>query len=246
MLSELINWPVIVETYTCEPWMMHQIATYCASKFCFSTWPHLYSTSLQAALCSQNYFDEFPLTNATEKVPVKRIIVTWNMSCVLHRVHHKIYNMKIHWSLWQVCMWQTLSGVRVVHEACLVHRAHKSDRKETRRCKQKCCEQDWKSEYTLHVPCLLGDQSSPWHVIFWYFHKHVLLLACPPALVTSVWLQQSPRMSWLCLLHFVWLTSGLCLPAGHGLTLSSTSLPGRPANEVNVPPSRVRGRHLGL
>lgn len=103
-----------------------------------------------------------------------------------------------------------------------------------------------KSQYTLHVPCLLGNQNTPWHVIFWYFHKHVLLLACPPALVTSDWLQQSPFMSWLCLLHFVWLTSGLCLPAGHGLTLSSTSLPGRPANEVNVPPSRVRGWHLGL
>lgn len=99
---------------------------------------------------------------------------------------------------------------------------------------------------TLHVPRLLSNQDTPWHVIFWYFHKHVLLLACPPALVTSVWLQQSPFMSWLCLLHFVWLTSGLCLPAGHRLTLSSTSLPGRPVNEVNVPPSLVRGWHLGL
>lgn len=112
--------------------------------------------------------------------------------------------------------------------------------------KQHKSERDWKSQYTLHVPCLLGNQNTPWHVIFWYFHKHVLLLACPLALVTSVWLQQSPFMSWLCLLHFVWLTSGLCLPAGHGLTLSSTSLPGRPANEVNVPPSLVRGWHLGL
>lgn len=97
----------------------------------------------------------------------------------------------------------------------------------------------------LHVSCSLSNQDTPWHVIFWYFHKHVLLLACPAALVTSVWLQQSPFMSWLCLLHCVWLTGGLCFPAGHRLALSSTSLPGRPAN-ADLPPSLVRGWHLGL
>lgn len=142
--------------------------------------------------------------------------------------------------------------MQIICMACLVHRYHRSDRKEARRGfkmqkkKKKRVVSQIENHSTLHVPRLLSNQDTPWHVIFWYFHKHVLLLACPPALVTSVWLQQSPFMSWLCLLHFVWLTSGLCLPAGHRLTLSSTSLPGRPVNEVNVPPSLVRGWHLGL
>lgn len=132
--------------------------------------------------------------------------------------------------------------MKVICMACLAHGYHGKDKKKVKGCKKKKgCEQN-----TMHVPRLLSNQNTPWHVIFWYFHKLVLLLACPPAFVTSVWLQQSPFMSWLCLLNFVWLTSGLCLPAGHRLTLSSTSLPGRPVNEVSVPPSLVRGRHPGL
>ena len=141
-------------------------------------------------------------------------------------------------------MWWTVYHMKVICMACVAHRYHGKDRKNAKGCKKKKkngCEQN-----TMHVPRLLSNQNTPWHVIFWYFHKHVLLLACPPAFVTSVWLQRSPFMSWLCLLNFVWLTSGLCLPAGHRLTLSSTSLPGRPVNEVSVPPSLVRGRHLGL
>lgn len=86
--------------------------------------------------------------------------------------------------------------------------------------------------------------------MFYIFYKHVLLLACPWALVTSVWLQQSPFMSWL--IHFIWLTIGLVsqfLLASQlaiGLTLSSTSLPERPVNGVNTPPGLVRGWHLRL
>lgn len=84
--------------------------------------------------------------------------------------------------------------------------------------------------------------------MFYIFYKHVLLLACPWALVTSVWLQQSPFMSRL--IHFIWLTIGLVsqfLLASQlaiGLTLSSTSLPERPVNGVNIPRGLVRGWHL--
>lgn len=138
------------------------------------------------------------------------------------------------------------------HTACLVHSNHRCDRKEARRDFK--IQQEPKAlwarlKITEHYmsPAFRATRTPRGMLYwYWYFHKNVLLLACPPALVTSVWLQQSPFMSWLCLLHFVWLTSGLCLPAGHRLTLSSTSLPERPVNEVNVPPSLVRGWHMGI
>lgn len=75
----------------------------------------------------------------------------------------------------------------------------------------------------------------PWHVIFSYFHKHVLLIAHPAALVTSVWLQQPPPQpptSWLRLLRCVWLTSGL-LP------------PNRPVGWHSLPPHYRKGRRTG-
>lgn len=138
MFSELINWPVIVETNTCEGCMLYWIVAYCT-------------------------VDVYIFWNRLQKASMTQVIVTWNISCHLsplyfieHKLQHKspidlhLYVCYKHYRTCKLYVWLVwfIDIIEVTG-------------KRARTCKQKCCERDWKITVYTACPLLTGQPEHP-------------------------------------------------------------------------------------